>query len=55
MSWNFLDVFDVIFDALELFGSGSGSSRSKPKRKALNHNVISQKKGLKDPDISQKK
>ncbi|MDR6465031.1 hypothetical protein [Chryseobacterium sediminis] len=59
MSWNFLDIFDVVLDVFGLFSSGSksslGSSDSKPKRKALNHNVISQKKELKDPDIPQKK
>ncbi|WP_426480389.1 hypothetical protein [Chryseobacterium sp. R2ACT005] len=55
MSWNFLDVFDVVLDAFGLFSPGSKSPRSKPKRKALNHNVIAQKKELKDPDISQEK
>ncbi|VEH19813.1 Uncharacterised protein [Chryseobacterium nakagawai] len=55
MSWNFLEIFDVVLDAFGLFSSRSKSSRSKPERKALNHNVISQKKELKDPDISQKK
>ncbi len=55
MSWNFFDIFDVIFDLLDLLGSGSKSSRSEPKRKPLNHNVISQKKEVRDPDISQKK
>ncbi len=55
MSWNFLDIFDVVLDVFGLFSSGSKSSRSKPKRKALNHNVIAQKKELKDPDISQEK
>ncbi|WP_223600429.1 hypothetical protein [Chryseobacterium sp. GVT01B] len=58
MSWNFLDIFDVVLDVFGLFSSGSkssGSSGSKPKRKALNHNVISQKKELKDSDIPQKK
>lgn len=58
MSWNFFDVFDVIFDLLDLFGSGSKSSRSsqsKPERKALNHNVISQKKDSKDLDTLKKK
>lgn len=55
MSWNFLDIFDIVLDAFGLFSSGSKSSGSKPKRKALNHNVISQKKEPKDPDISQKK
>jgi len=58
MSWNFFDIFDVIFDLLDLFGSGSKSSRSlqsKPKRKALNHNVISQKKDSKDLDTLKKK
>ncbi|WP_213278518.1 hypothetical protein [Chryseobacterium indologenes] len=58
MSWNFLDILDVVLDVFGLFSSGSkssGSSGSKPKRKALNHNIISQKKELKDPDIPQKK
>jgi len=58
MSWNFLDIFDVVLDVFGLFSSGSKSSVSsvsKPKRKALNHNVISQKKELKDSDIPQKK
>lgn len=54
MSWNFLDIFDVVLDVFGLFSSGSKSSGSKLKRKALNHNVISQKKELKDPDIQQK-
>ncbi|MCS4302238.1 hypothetical protein [Chryseobacterium sp. BIGb0232] len=55
MSWNILEILDVVLDAFGLFSSGSKSSHSKPKRKALNHNIISQKKELKDPDISQKK
>ncbi|WP_454046427.1 hypothetical protein [Chryseobacterium sp. Marseille-Q8038] len=59
MSWNFLDVFDIVLDAFGLFSSGSKSSRSKspskPERKALNHNVISQKKDPKNPDISKEK
>ncbi|WP_164464384.1 hypothetical protein [Chryseobacterium sp. G0162] len=55
MSWNLLEIFDIVLDVFGLFSSGSKSSRSKPKRQALNHNVISQKKELKDPDISQKK
>ncbi len=55
MSWNFLDVFDIVLDAFGLFSSGSKSPRSKPERKALNHNVISQKKNPKDPDISKEK
>lgn len=55
MSWNFLDIFDVVLDVFGLFSSRSKSSHSKPKREALNHNVISQKKELKDTDISQKK
>ncbi|MDR3022729.1 hypothetical protein [Chryseobacterium sp.] len=55
MSWNFLDIFDVVLDVFGLFSSGSKSSGSKPKRKALNHNVISQNKELKDSDIPQKK
>ncbi len=55
MSWNLLEIFDVVLDVFGLFSSRSKSSRSKPKRQALNHNVISQKKELKDPDISQKK
>ncbi|MDR6370654.1 hypothetical protein J2795_002366 [Chryseobacterium bernardetii] len=55
MSWNFLDLFDVVLDVFGMLGSGSKSSPSKPERKALNHNVISQKKELKDSDIPQKK
>jgi hypothetical protein len=55
MSWNFFDIFDVVLDVFGLFSSGSKPARSKPKRKALNHNVISQKKESKGPDISQKK
>jgi len=55
MSWNFFDIFDVIFDLFGLIGSGSKSSRSKPERKALNHNVISQKKEPKDLDTLKKK
>lgn len=55
MSWNFLDVFDIILDVFSLLGSGSKPSQSEPKRKALNHNVISQKKEVKDPGSSQKK
>lgn len=55
MSWNFFDIFDIVLDAFGLFSSGSKSSVSKPKKKALNHNVISQKKESKDSDISQKK
>jgi|APAra7269097138_1048543.scaffolds.fasta_scaffold27494_2 hypothetical protein len=58
MSWNFLDLFDVVLDVFGLLGSGSKSSKlsnSKPIKKALNHNVISQKKELKDSDIPQKK
>ncbi len=58
MSWNFFDLFDVIFDLLELFGSGSKSSRSsqsKPERKPLNHNILSQRKESKDLDTFKKK
>ena len=44
MSWNFLDVFDVIFDVLDLFGSGFGSSRSTSDRKSLNYDEKPQKK-----------
>lgn len=55
MSWNFFDIFDVVFDLFGLLGSGSKSSPSKPERKALNHNIISQKKDSKDPDSLPKK
>lgn len=55
MSWNFLDIFDVVPDLFGLFGSGLKSSPSKPERKALNHHVIFQKKELKDTDIPKKK
>lgn len=55
MSWNFFDIFDVVLDVFGLFSSGPKSSRSKPKRKSLNHDIIYQKKEPKDPDISQKK
>ncbi|MGX5686218.1 hypothetical protein ACWKWW_16850 [Chryseobacterium cucumeris] len=55
MSWNFLDIFDVVLDLFGLLGSGSKSSPSKPERKALNHNIISQKKETKDRDTLQKK
>lgn len=59
MSWNFLDLFDIVLDVFGLLGSGSKSSRSKspskPERKALNHNVIYQKKDSKDPDSLPKK
>ncbi|BFO66954.1 hypothetical protein [Chryseobacterium sp. KCF3-3] len=59
MSWNFFDIFDVVFDLFGLLGSGSKSlpskSPSKPERKALNHNMISQKKDSKDPDSLPKK
>ncbi|WP_343687273.1 branched-chain amino acid ABC transporter substrate-binding protein [Chryseobacterium gleum] len=45
MSWNFLDVFDIIVDALELFSSGSGSSGStSPEKKSLNYDEKPQKK-----------
>jgi hypothetical protein len=35
MNWNFLDILDIVFDALELFGSNSSSDLSyheKPKK-----------------------
>jgi len=44
MSWNFLDIFDVVLDVFGLFSSGSKPPRSKPKRKALNHNAMMEKK-----------
>ncbi|SEH36654.1 hypothetical protein SAMN05421593_3275 [Chryseobacterium culicis] len=58
MSWNFLDVFDIILDVFGLASSGSKSSRSsqsKPERKPLNHNVLSQRKEPKDLDTLKKK
>ncbi len=59
MSWNFFDIFDVVFDLFGLLASESKSSRSKspskPERKALNHNIISQKKERKDLDTLKKK
>ncbi len=42
MSWNFLDVLDVVVDVLELFSSGSGSSSSD--RESLNYDERLQKK-----------
>ncbi|AZB35937.1 branched-chain amino acid ABC transporter substrate-binding protein [Chryseobacterium bernardetii] len=49
MSWNFLDVFDIIVDALELFSSGSGSSGStSPDKKSLNYNEKPQKRESKE-------
>lgn len=55
MSWNFFEIFDIVLNVFGLFSSESKSSHSKPKREALNHNIISQKKESKDMDISQKK
>jgi hypothetical protein len=46
MSWNFLDGFNVIFDVLELFSSGSGESCSTSDRKSLNYDE-KPKKGFK--------
>ena len=54
MSWNFFEIFDIILDVFGLVSSGSESSDSKPKKLALNHNVISQKKQIKDTDIPKK-
>ncbi|WP_156173290.1 hypothetical protein [Chryseobacterium gallinarum] len=52
MSWNFLDVFDIILDILDLFTSGSRSSSDK---KSLNYDEKSKKEDPKDPDVLQKK
>lgn len=55
MSWNFFEIFDIVLNVFGLLGSESKSSPSKPERKALNHNIISQKKDLKDLDSLKKK
>ncbi len=55
MSWNFFEIFDLVLNVFGLFSSESKSSHSKPKREALNHNIISKKKESKDQNILQKK
>lgn len=55
MSWNFFEIFDIVLNVFGIFSSESKSSHSKPQKKALNYNAISQKKESKDLDISQKK
>ncbi len=45
MSWNFLDVFDVVLNGLELLGSGS---RSTSDRKSLNYDEKPGKKESKE-------
>ncbi len=44
MSWNFLEVFDIIVDALRLFSSSDPSGSTSSYRKSLNYDEKPQKK-----------
>lgn len=44
MSWNFLEVFDIIVDALKLFSSSDPSGSTSSDRKSLNYDEKPQKK-----------